>query len=118
MTFTYKYPRPSVTTDAIIIAKEKDQHFILLIERGNEPYKNMWALPGGFIEMDEDLIDACKRELREETGIEKVKLKEFATFGKPEIRGGVQFRLYFGGLLKTSLPLMPAMMQQMLSGST
>jgi 8-oxo-dGTP diphosphatase len=83
MSYTYKYPRPSVTTDAIIIAKVKDQHFILLIERGNEPYKNMWALPGGFIEMDEDLFDACKRELREETGIEKVKLNEFATFGKP-----------------------------------
>ncbi|MCF8361135.1 MAG: NUDIX hydrolase [Prolixibacteraceae bacterium] len=83
MSYTYKYPRPSVTTDAIVIAKESDQFFILLIERRNEPYKNMWALPGGFIEMDEDLIDACKRELQEETGITNIKLEELATFGKP-----------------------------------
>ncbi|MDA3815918.1 MAG: NUDIX hydrolase [Prolixibacteraceae bacterium] len=83
MSYSYKYPRPSVTTDSIVIAKESDQSFILLIERGNAPYKNMWALPGGFIDMDEDLLDACKRELQEETGITNIKLYELATFGKP-----------------------------------
>ena len=83
MPYTYKHPRPSVTTDAIIITQIKDEFLILLIKRCNDPFKNMWALPGGFIEMDEDLMDACKRELKEETGIDDAPLNEFAAFGTP-----------------------------------
>ena len=76
--FTYSYPRPAVTVDAILISPEKS---VLLIERGREPYKGKWALPGGFIEMDEELEAACRRELLEETGIGVGELKQFKAFG-------------------------------------
>ena len=76
--YTYQYPRPAVTVDAILISK---QNSVLLIERGGEPFKGKWALPGGFIEMDEELETACKRELEEETGISGVDLKQFRAFG-------------------------------------
>ena len=72
MNYTYKYPRPAVTTDIILTAGKHKATHILLIERKNEPYKGLWALPGGFIDMDEDLDEACLRELKEETGIELI----------------------------------------------
>lgn len=81
MAYTYEYPRPAVTTDAILIAKENNEYYILLIERGIMPYLGHWALPGGFVEMDEELVDACARELTEETNINGVQLRQFATFG-------------------------------------
>ena len=81
MPYTYEYPRPAVTTDAILFCHQKSDIYILLIERGRDPYKNYWALPGGFIEMDEELHEGCLRELKEETNIEHVQLEQFATFG-------------------------------------
>ncbi len=83
MNYTYKYPRPAVTTDIILTAGKSKATHILLIERKNEPYKGLWALPGGFIDMDEDLEDACLRELKEETGIEGIKINQFCTVGTP-----------------------------------
>lgn len=82
MTYTYNYPRPAVTADIIIIKKSNDQQFVLLIERKHPPFEGMWALPGGFLEMDETLDEAALRELQEETGIEGVELKQFHTFSK------------------------------------
>ena len=76
--YTYQYPRAALTVDAILISK---QNSVLLIERGREPYKGKWALPGGFIEMDEPLEVACQRELEEETGIRVGALKQFKAFG-------------------------------------
>jgi len=76
--YTYQYPRAALTVDAILISK---QNSVLLIERGREPYKGKWALPGGFIEMDEPLEVACQRELEEETGIRIGELKQFKAFG-------------------------------------
>jgi 8-oxo-dGTP diphosphatase len=76
--FTYSYPRPAVTVDAILISK---QNSILLIERGRDPFKGKWALPGGFIDMDEELETACRRELEEETGLRVGELKQFRAFG-------------------------------------
>jgi 8-oxo-dGTP diphosphatase len=76
--YTYSYPRPAVTVDAILISPNKS---VLLIERGREPYKGQWALPGGFIDMDEELETACRRELEEETGIRVGELKQFKAFG-------------------------------------
>jgi len=76
--FTYQYPRPAVTVDAILISNRKS---VLLIERGREPFKGKWALPGGFIEMDEELEIACRRELEEETGLKVGALKQFKAFG-------------------------------------
>jgi len=81
MAYTYEYPRPALTTDALLIAQISNRNFILLIQRKYEPYKGFWALPGGFVNMDEDLHQACVRELEEETGISGVELKQFETFG-------------------------------------
>ncbi len=77
--YTYEYPRAALTVDAIVIAEQEKQKYILLIERGHEPFKNKWALPGGFIEMDETLEESCKRELYEETGLQVQKMTQFKT---------------------------------------
>lgn len=76
--FAYSYPRAAVTVDAILISPQKT---VLLIERGREPFMGNWALPGGFIEMDEELDAACKRELLEETGIRVGEMKQFKAYG-------------------------------------
>ena len=81
--FCYDYPRPSVTVDLVLFAKNGCNKKILLIERKHEPFKAMWALPGGFIDENEDLYDAACRELKEETGVEDVPLTQFGAFGKP-----------------------------------
>jgi len=78
--YKYNYPRPAVTTDALVYVKEKKQTFVLLIQRGQEPFKNMWALPGGFIQMDEILETACRRELKEETGLVVANMTQFRTY--------------------------------------
>ena len=83
MPFTYEYPRPSVCVDIIVLYKKEAQTFILLIERKYPPFENCWALPGGFIEMNETLEQSALRELKEETGIELSSLKQFATYGNP-----------------------------------
>nr|WP_321408946.1 NUDIX hydrolase [uncultured Carboxylicivirga sp.] len=80
MSYTYDYPRPAVTTDVLLIT-EKLPRKILLIQRGNDPFKGKWALPGGFVDMDEELKLAALRELQEETGIENVEVKQFRTYG-------------------------------------
>ena len=63
MSYTYKYPRPAVTADVVAITKEEEPK-VLLIQRGNEPYKGCWAFPGGFMEMDETTEECAIRELR------------------------------------------------------
>ena len=78
--YTYNYPRAALTVDAIVFAKKGSNASVLLIERGREPFKNKWALPGGFIEMDETLETACKRELLEETGLKVDKMTQFKTY--------------------------------------
>ena len=82
-TYEYQYPHPAVTADAVVFAIRGGKLHVLLIERGNEPFKGQWAFPGGFIEIDEDLGDAVHRELQEETGIAGVDLQQFHTFGRP-----------------------------------
>jgi 8-oxo-dGTP diphosphatase len=80
--FTYDYPRPAVTADIALVTNEERPR-ILLIRRKNEPFAGCWALPGGFVEEGERLIDAAKRELREETGLEQIDLEQLHTFGDP-----------------------------------
>lgn len=80
-----QYERPSVTTDIVIFTLDKDDDLnILLIKRGCHPYKNHWAIPGGFLDVGkESLDDAASRELKEETNIDNVYLKQLYTFGEP-----------------------------------
>jgi len=74
---TYKYPRPAYTVDIAIFQTDK----ILLIKRGHPPYQGKWALPGGFMDMNETPEQAAKRELKEETGLIIEKLEQFKTYG-------------------------------------
>lgn len=78
--YSYKYPRAALTVDAIVFVKSDTTTFVLLIERGREPFRNKWALPGGFIEMDETLEQACIRELEEETGLQVEKMEQFRAY--------------------------------------
>ena len=67
--YAYRWPRASVTADAVLFAEKDGQMYVLLIQRGNDPYKGYWAFPGGFLEMDETVARCAERELEEETGI-------------------------------------------------
>lgn len=98
MQYIYEYPRPMVTVDAIVLRQSGDKYEILLIQRKNEPFKDMWALPGGFVEMDETLEIAVSRELEEETGLTNIKLKQFHAFGNPgrDPRGRNISVVYYG----------------------
>ncbi|MDK2908669.1 MAG: 8-oxo-dGTP diphosphatase [Bacteroidales bacterium] len=107
MPFTYKYPRPCVTVDIAIVRPSPDGHEILLIQRVNPPFEGMWALPGGFIDMDEDLETSASRELEEETGIKNVKLTQFKTYGAPERdpRHRTITVVYYGFVIETTMAL-------------
>lgn len=81
MPYTYPYPMPAVTVDAVILRKSLPHDEILLIKRLKEPFRGLWALPGGFVEIDEELDHAASRELREETGVLHSSLKQLFTVG-------------------------------------
>jgi|1_EtaG_2_1085319.scaffolds.fasta_scaffold06588_5 8-oxo-dGTP diphosphatase len=85
MTHTYEYPHPSVTVDCVVfgLSAEGAGLGVLLIRRKDDPFAGRLALPGGFVEIDEDLEDAAARELKEETGAEVQHLEQLYTFGKP-----------------------------------
>jgi 8-oxo-dGTP diphosphatase len=80
MKYCYDYPRPAVSVDAAILRKAGDEWQILLIQRGIDPFKGMWALPGGFVNLDETLEEAAARELMEETGLKGIELEQVHTF--------------------------------------
>ena len=81
MAYTYKYPRPAVTADCIVITKETEPK-VLLIERGDEPFKGCWAFPGGFMDMDETTEQCAIRELEEETGLKVSKVYQIGAYSK------------------------------------
>jgi 8-oxo-dGTP diphosphatase len=81
--YCYAYPHPAVTTDVVLFTIDDRRLQLLLIRRGSEPFKGQWALPGGFLEIDEDLQDGALRELREETGVSGIYLEQLRTFGRP-----------------------------------
>jgi 8-oxo-dGTP diphosphatase len=83
MKYCYEYPHPAVTTDCVIFGFDGTKLKVLLIERGIDPYKGKWALPGGFLRMDESAEEGALRELKEETGLETAYIKQFHTFTAP-----------------------------------
>ena len=84
MSFTYDYPHPAVTVDVVIFTIRNDALKVLLIKRAGAPFVGEWALPGGFVGIDEGLEDAAARELREETGVKAAYLEQLFTFGEPK----------------------------------
>lgn len=98
MANTYEYPRPALTVDCVIFGlDESNQLKVLLIQRALEPFKDYWALPGGFVDMSETLEAAALRELEEETGVRDVFIEQLFTFGDPDRdpRGRVVSVAYF-----------------------
>jgi 8-oxo-dGTP diphosphatase len=82
--YTSDYPILSVTVDVVCLTVRDGRFQVLLVERGEDPFKGSLALPGGFVRIDEDLETAARRELREETGIEAPRhLEQLATYGDP-----------------------------------
>ena len=79
MSYTYKYPRPAVTADMIVLT-DKSEPKILLIQRRDEPFKGCWAFPGGFMDMDETTEQCAIRELEEETGLEVGEVKQVGAY--------------------------------------
>ncbi len=77
------FPKPSVTVDVVIVTLRGEELQVLLIKRDLAPYKGRWAIPGGFVQLDESLESAARRELNEETGVADVYLEQLYTFGDP-----------------------------------
>src|SRR5256885_5574951 len=81
MAFSYQYPRAALTVDCVVFGFDEGELKVLLIERALEPFKGKWALPGGFVRVDETLDEAARRELEEEAGLRNVFLEQLYTFG-------------------------------------
>jgi len=97
-TYIYDWPRPMVTVDAAVFRQRPQGWEILLIQRGREPFRGKWALPGGFLELDEELHDAAARELKEETGLVGIDLQQLCTIGTigRDPRGRLLTVVYWG----------------------
>ena len=84
MASMYEYPRPALTVDAVVFGLDDEDLKVLLIRRNLQPFQDRWALPGGFVRVEESLEDAVRRELREEAGVSEVFLEQLYTFGEVE----------------------------------
>ena len=84
MSYTYEYPHPAVTADIVIYSIRNEELHVLLIQRKLNPFAGAWALPGGFIQMEEDLEAGAARELAEETGLTGIHLEQLGAFGRPD----------------------------------
>jgi len=95
--YTYDYPRPALTVDVVVFTLRENRLQVLLIRRAGEPFSGSWALPGGFVQMNESLEEAALRELREETGVQDAYLEQLYTFGDPgrDPRGRVVSVAYY-----------------------
>ena len=81
MSYTYEYPRAALTVDCVVFGYDADKLKVLLIQRALEPFKGKWALPGGFVRVDETIDNAARRKLAEEAGLKDVFLEQLYTFG-------------------------------------
>lgn len=104
--YSYEYPRPALTVDIVIFTLRDELLHVLLIQRADEPFAGMWALPGGFVNIDESLEDAACRELDEETGLKPAYLEQLYTYGAParDPRGRTVTVAYFA-LTPASAPI-------------
>src|ERR1700760_641901 len=82
MAHTYEFPRAALTVDCVVFGFDEGDLKLLLIQRDLEPFEGKWALPGGFVRVDEDLYTAAQRELFEETAIHGVFMEQLYTFGE------------------------------------
>lgn len=107
--FSYDYARPALTVDIAIITIEANPQ-VLLIRRKHEPFVGAWALPGGFVDENERLADAARRELVEETGVKDIDLEQLHTFGDPgrDPRGWTVTVVYLARVLPLSLKVQAA----------
>jgi 8-oxo-dGTP diphosphatase len=103
------YPVFAVTVDLVVLTVREDELSVLLVRRGIEPFKDQWALPGGFVHADEDLAEAARRELAEETGLDGPggHLEQLATYGTPDRdpRGRVVTAAYLALLPDLPVPM-------------
>ena len=83
MVYQYKFPRPALSVDCVVFGLDDQDLKVLLIQRDLDPFAGKWALPGGFVHEEETLEDAARRELREETALNRVFLEQLYTFGDP-----------------------------------
>jgi len=95
--YSYDYPPPSLAVDIVVFTIRENRLHVLLVRRASEPFLGSWALPGGFVHMEETLEDAASRELSEETGIQEAYLEQLYTYGEPQRdpRGRVVSVAYF-----------------------
>lgn len=81
MTYSYQYPRAALTVDCVVFGLDEEDLKVMLIQRDLSPFEGRWALPGGFVRLEETIDEAARRELKEETGLESVYLEQLYTFG-------------------------------------
>ena len=81
MSFSYQFARAAVTVDCVVFGLDDEDLKVLLIRRDLPPFEDKWALPGGFVRLEETLDEAARRELQEETSLERVFLEQLYTFG-------------------------------------
>lgn len=108
--YCYWHPHPAVTTDIVLFTLREDKLQLLLIKRRNPPFQGGWALPGGFVDLDEDLDACAKRELEEETGIQNIYLEQLYTFGRHDRdpRERVISVAYYALIASDKITLQPA----------
>ncbi len=106
--YTYEYPRPSLTVDIVAFSVQNCKLSVLLIKRAEKPYEGVWALPGGFVGINENLDAAAERELEEETGVSGAFLEQLYTYGNPDRdpRGRVITVAHFA-LIPSNEPIRP-----------